>query len=554
MFCFQCEQTYKGHGCTQVGVCGKTPAVAGLQDVLNKLNKEIAQYLHLACAAGAKRNTAAERWLNQSMFATLTNVNFDDERFLVMIKEGQKLRTDAKQLYKAACRGRGQTAQAVDELALPSTLSKDALVALVPLCGVEAQIAKKGADLAGVTEMAFYGLKGAIAYWEHACRLGAVDDDINAEFLRLMGMLNSNISLDEALGAALAVGALNLKVTECLERFHCQKLGIPAPNSVSTTPLEGKCILVSGHDLDDLEHLLKQTVGKGINVYTHGEMLPAHGYPKLREHKHLAGHFGGPWNLQKIEFADFPGPILMTSNCLVEPRPSYKDRVYTAGVVGFPGVKHIPEGSHDFSKVIAQALKEPGFTKDDIPDKPNQPLLTGFGKDAILGIADVVISAVEQKAISRFFVIGGCDGAEPERNYYTKLAQALPKDAVVLTMGCGKFRVNRLPMGDIGGIPRVLDMGQCNDSFGAVQVALALASHFKCGVNDLPLSFAISWFEQKAVAVLLTLLHLNVQNIRLGPALPGFATPAVLNVLVDKFKIHPIGDHEVDLKNMMNGQ
>jgi hydroxylamine reductase len=343
----------------------------------------------------------------------------------------------------------------------------------------------------------------------------------------------------------LKCGEVNLKVMGMLDAAHTARYGDPEPTQVRIEPIAGKAILISGHDLNDLERLLEQTAGKGINVYTHGEMLPAHSYPELRKHKHLVGNYGGAWQVQRTEFEAFPGPIVMTTNCLQPPRDSYKDRVFTVGNVAYPGVRHIDDG--DFTPVIDAALSADGFAESG----PGTTITIGFGRSAVLGVADKVIDAVKQGQIRHFFLIGGCDGAKPGRNYYTNLAQAVPDDCVVLTLACGKYRFNKLDFGDIGGIPRLLDIGQCNDAYSAIQIAAALADAFDTDVNGLPLSLVLSWFEQKAVVILLTLLHLGIKNMRLGPSLPAFVTPPVLNVLVDKFNIAPITTPEEDLKAIL---
>lgn len=397
-----------------------------------------------------------------------------------------------------------------------------------------------------------YGIKGAAAYAEHALMTGQESDAIYAQFHEVLaGLTKDDSSVDELLGAAMKVGAINLDVMAMLDKGHTTRFGNPEPSQANTTPVPGKCILVSGHDLTDLEALLKQTEGKGINIYTHGEMLPAHGYPGLKKYKHLAGHFGGPWQLQKMEFAQFPGPVVMTTNCLIEPKKSYKHRIFTRSVTGWPGVEHLPE--QNFSNVIQKALEEPGFTAENI-GKPQKPLTVGFAHNAIMSHADKVIGAIKSGAIKNFFVIGGCDGTEGERSYFTDAAKAVPQDGVMLALGCGKYRYIRQDFGDIGGIPRVLDMGQCNDAFSGIQVAVNLAKALGCGVNDLPLHFVVSWFEQKAVAVLLTLLHLNIKNIRLGPKLPGFATPNMVQILNKKFNLMPTGDIKADMKLMLQNQ
>ena len=416
-----------------------------------------------------------------------------------------------------------------------------------------------------VREMAQYGLKGAMAYFNHAERLRKAnpssysEEERNDVYSKLYSSLNSIAPEKPALGdmltTALGVGEVNYKVMGLLDQAHTTTFGHPEPTTVTTIPTEGKCILVSGHDLVDLHVLLKMTEGTGINVYTHGEMLPAHSYPELKKFKHLKGHFGNAWQRQKIDFAKFPGPILLTSNCLIEPMPSYKDRVFTTNSVGFAGVKHVTE--FQFAPILEAAHKSHGFRTADCKHKTStsNELLIGFGQKTVLSVAGKVIDAITAGELKNIFLIGGCDGSEGERNYFTKLGEQLPQDAIALTLGCGKFRINGLNMGTLpSGIPRLLDFGQCNDAYGAVQVAVALANHFKTDVNGLPLHFAVSWFEQKAVAVLLTLLHLGVQNVYLGPHLPAFLTPAVLDVLVQKFNIRPcnVANPAADLKQMID--
>jgi hydroxylamine reductase len=354
--------------------------------------------------------------------------------------------------------------------------------------------------------------------------------------------------VDTLFALNLKCGEVNLQVMEMLDGAHTRTYGHPEPTPVRVEPVKGKAIVVSGHDLKDLEELLKQTEGKGINVYTHGEMLPAHAYPGLRKYRHLVGNYGGAWQDQKLEFAKFPGAILMTTNCIIEPQSSYNTRIFTSGMVAWPGVQHVDK--RDFSPVIEAALAAPGFTEDG----PDKTILTGFGHNAVLGVADQVIAGVQSGAIKRFFLIGGCDGARSGRDYYTEFAEKVPDDCVIMTLACGKFRFNKQEFGTIGGIPRLLDIGQCNDAYSAIKIAGALAEAFKCGVNDLPLSMVLSWFEQKAVAILLTLLHLGIKNIRLGPTLPAFVSPAVLNVLVEKFNLMPINEVDSDLAACLAGE
>ena len=412
----------------------------------------------------------------------------------------------------------------------------------------ESRVASVGADIAATQDLILLGLKGTAAYADHAMILGQQDESFYAFMHEALDfLLKPDPSLEEVLGYALKTGEINLKVMELLDAANTRAYGTPAPTQVRITPVKGKAILVSGHDLKDLDVLLKQTEGLGINVYTHGEMLPAHGYPGLKKYKHLAGNYGGAWQDQRAEFDAFPGAILMTTNCIQKPKDGYKARIFTSGLVAWPGVAHIGDGN--FKPVIEAALAAPGFAATEA----EKTILVGFGHGTVLGVADKVIEAVKAGAIKRFFLIGGCDGAKSGRNYYTDFAQAVPKDCMILTLACGKYRFNKLDFGTIGGLPRLLDMGQCNDAYSAIKVASALAGAFNCGVNDLPLSLVLSWYEQKAVCILLTLLHLGIRNIRLGPSLPAFVTPAVLNVLVEKFAIKPITTVEADLKAALAG-
>lgn len=547
MFCFQCEQTNEGTGCTTVGVCGKTPEVAWAQDLLVEQLKNVAAYTHAAIQLGADTPHDISKFTIGALFATLTNVNFDASRFREYLEQAVELEAKAKKLYMDANGGK-------DDLGLPQKvdLSQD-LSEQGRKYGVVARGERFGGnpDAASVVELITYGLKGMAAYADHASQLGYEDPSIfNFVFETLDKIRTAEQEvpdLNALLGTALAVGAKNAEVMALLDKAHTTEFGTPSPAKANRSPVAGKAILVSGHDLGDLRALLEQTQGTGVNVYTHGEMLPAHGYPELRKFDHLKGNYGGPWQQQNFDFSMFPGPILITTNCLVEPRKGYRNRIYTTNAVGFDGITHVKE--RDFSAIVAQAQQLEGFTEDE---KPHH-LDVGFGHATVLSLADTIVKLVKDKQISRFFFIGGCDGSEGERSYFTKLAKETPKDSVILTAGCGKYRFNHLPLGQLGdtGLPRVLDMGQCNDSFGAVKVAMALAEAFETDVNGIPLSLAVSWFEQKAVAVLLTLLHLNVKNIRLGPALPAFITPNVLNILVDNYGIKPIGNPKEDLKAMM---
>lgn len=565
MFCYQCEQTENNTGCSSVGICGKDAPTAALQDLQLHFNIGISQWAHAVEANGGKVPEAAKELLLDSTFATLTNVNFDSSRFLTYLKKSSEVR-DA---LKAQAESLGVDVKSMTGPAnFEYSDNVDFLFMEAKLQGILNRKAKMQNDNAMVVrEMAMYGVKGTAAYFNHAERLyqtnpnaygenGPADRD--AVFSKLFSSLAAlgpdSPELGDMLNTALAVGEVNLKVMELLDGAHHTTFGVPEPTTVTSIPTEGHCILVSGHDIVDLHAVLKQTEGKGINVYTHGEMLPAHSYPELKKFSHLKGHYGNAWQRQKVDFGRFPGSILLTSNCLVEPMKSYEDRIFTTNSVGFDGIPHLENEKYD--ALIEAALAAPGFTEKQTHKKTstNDSFLIGFGHETVLSVAGKVVEAVEAGDLKNIFVIGGCDGAEGERNYFTQLGQQLPQDSLALTLGCGKFRINGSDMGALpNGIPRLLDMGQCNDAYGAAKVALALADVFKTDINGLPLHFAISWFEQKAVAVLLTLLHLNVQNIYLGPRLPAFLTPAVLDVLVEKFKIKPINaaDPAADLKQMI---
>ncbi len=546
MFCYQCEQTSKGAGCTDFAVCGKTESAAVLQDLLVHAAKGIAQYSHRARLLGVT-DAELDRFLLEALFVTVTNVNFDEVAIEKTIRHAIELREIAKTLYQTAATKVGQAVAAVRG---PATWSParttEALVAQGEAVSSLTRRDSFGADVAGLQELLLYGVKGMAAYAEHALVLGHEHDSIYAFIGEALFYLAEEIpSVDKLLALNLKCGEVNLLVMELLDTANTGTYGHPVPTPVRVEPLAGKAILVSGHDLKDLEKLLLQTEGMGINIYTHGEMLPAHGYPELKKFKHLVGNYGGAWQDQKVEFAQFPGTILMTTNCIQEPQDNYKNLIFTSGLVGWPGVTHI--ANQDFTPVIAAALAAPGFAEDG----PDKTILVGFGHNAVLSIADKVVAAVKAGAIKHFFLVGGCDGARSGRDYYTEFAESVPQDCVIMTLACGKFRFNKLDFGTIGGIPRLLDIGQCNDAYSAIQIAVALSKAFNCGVNDLPLSLVLSWYEQKAVAILLTLLHLGIRNIRLGPTLPAFVTPNVLKVLNEKFNLMPIQTAAQDLKDIL---
>jgi len=541
MFCYQCEQTAKGEGCTQIGVCGKQPDVAALQDLLIYATKGLSQ----VAAAGRKAGVSdgnVDHFACEAIFSTLTNVDFDPDRFVTLISEAVRLRDELKGKVSAA----GGTADFGDG---PATFMPDASLEALLAQGEKVGVMSDpnvDADIRSLRELLIYGIKGLAAYADHAKILGQADDTVYAFVHEAMAAtLDDSLGVDDLVGFALKCGEVNLRAMELLDAGNTGTYGHPVPTSVPLGAKAGKAILVSGHDLKDLEILLKQSEGKGINVYTHGEMLPCHGYPELKKYPHFYGHYGTAWQNQKKEFDAFPGAILMTTNCIQKPKDSYKNDIFTTGLVGWPGVRHI--AGKDFTPVIEKALEMPGFTED----QEGKSVMVGFGRNAVMGVAPQVIEAVKNKAIRHFFLVGGCDGAKPGRDYFTKFVEQVPEDCVVLTLACGKFRFFDKDLGDIGGIPRLLDVGQCNDAYSAIQIAVALAGAFECGVNDLPLSMIISWYEQKACAILLTLLHLGIKDIRLGPSLPAFISPNVLDVLVKNFNIMPIDSPEDDLKAIL---
>jgi len=546
MFCYQCEQTAGGTGCTRHGVCGKDPDTAALQDLLVHTVEGVSQYAHRARQLGAA-DREIDVFVVKALFTTVTNVNFDPERVADWVRRAASVRDKARGLYEQACEKAGRTPETLDgPAALQPAEGLADLVQQGRALTIAGRLETLGADVAGLQELITYGLKGMAAYADHAQILGQEDDSVYAYFHEALSFLaDVPTDVDALLGQALKVGEVNVRAMELLDAANTGTYGHPEPTRVRITPVSGKCILVSGHDLKDLDDLLRQTEGKDINVYTHGEMLPCLAYPGLKKYPHLVGNYGGAWQDQRKEFEEFPGAILMTTNCIQKPRDTYIDRIFTTGLVAWPGVKHVAE--KDFTPVIDAALAAPGFAES----AESKHIAIGFGRNAVLGVADKVIEAVKGGAIKHFFLIGGCDGAKPGRNYYTDLAQQVPDDCVILTLGCGKYRFNKLEFGDIGGIPRLLDVGQCNDAYSAVRIALALADAFGCGVNDLPLSVVLSWYEQKAVCILLSLLHLGIKDMRLGPSLPAFVGPNVLQVLVDQFNIAPVSTPAEDLQAIL---
>ncbi|WP_027358883.1 hydroxylamine reductase [Desulforegula conservatrix] len=540
MFCFQCEQTAKGTGCDKIGVCGKTPETAAIQDLLVHTMKGFSLVALEAAKHGAK-TPEDDHFACQAIFSTLTNVDFDPERFTKLMQEAETRMAAMKEKITA----KGGNTSFPQYKGSYKGLNTAALIAEGEKTSFKAEL-DANVDITSLRQLLIYGIKGVAAYADHAAILGKTDQAVY-DFLYegMAATLDNTLGVNELVGLVLKCGEINLKAMELLDAGNTGTYGHPVPTSVPLGTKKGKAILVSGHDLKDMYELLKQTEGKGINIYTHGEMLPTHAYPELKKFSHFFGHYGTAWQNQAKEFDEFPGAILMTTNCIQKPKETYKDHIFTTGLVGWPGVEHI--ASKDFSPVIKKALDMPGFAED----KAGASVMVGFARNTVLGVADKVIEGVKSKAIRHFFLVGGCDGAKPGRNYYTEFVEKVPKDCMILTLACGKFRFFDKQLGDIGGIPRLLDVGQCNDAYSAVQIAVALAGAFECGVNDLPLSFILSWYEQKAVAILLTLLFLGIKDIRLGPSLPAFLSPNVIDVLVKNFNIMPIKTADEDLKAIL---
>ena len=541
MFCYQCEQTAKGEGCTVMGVCGKQHEVASLQDLVIYLVTGISQY-----AVEGRKVGVVDQEVNtytfEALFSTITNVNFDPQWFVTLIEKGTKLREALKAKVKAAG---GKIDVGEGPAAFQPEKTTDALVKQGEKVGLKSD-PTIDPNILSLQHTVLFGIKGIAAYADHAQILGQRDDAIPA-FIHeaLAATRRKELTLDDWVKLALKCGEVNLRTMEILDAANTGTYGQPVPTKVPLGAKKGKAILVSGHDLKDLEELLKQTEGKGINIYTHGEMLPTHAYPNLKKYQHFYGHFGTAWQNQLKEFPDFPGAILLTTNCLMRVQQAYQDNIFTRGLVGWPGVPHLLD--LDFTPVIQKALAMPGFSSDTEAGS----VMVGFGRSTVMSVADKVIDAVKNKQIRHFFLVAGCDGAKPGRNYYTEFVEKVPKDCVVLTLACGKFRFFDKDLGDIGGIPRLLDVGQCNDAYSAIQIAVALANAFNVGVNELPLSLILSWYEQKAVAILLTLLYLGIKNMRLGPSLPAFVTPAVLDFLVKNYDIKPISTPDQDLKAIL---
>lgn len=542
MFCYQCEQTMGGKGCTSVGVCGKNSDVAALQDLLIHTLKGIS----IAAAAGRKVNISdpeTNRFTCMGMFSTLTNVEFDPYRFEDLLTESVTLRDKMIKRVKDAG---GTISSDSDSVTLKLRLSLPGMIKQGKQYGLMAD-SKANPDIRSLQHMLLFGIKGMAAYTDHAAEHGQ-EDEANYEFVHrgLASLEDKSLGINEYLGLVLECGEKNLRAMELLSLGNSGAYGDPVPTKVPLGVKKGKAILVSGHDLIDLESVLKASAGKGINVYTHGELLPAHGYPKLKARfPHFYGHYGSAWQNQKKEFEKFPGSIFMTSNCIQKPRQSYKKNLFTTGTVGMPGLTHLSK--NNLKPLIDRALELPGFPAD----KPDMEILVGFGHHAVLGVADKLVSGVKDGSIGHFFLVGGCDGIKKSRNYYTEFVEKSPKNSHILTLACGKFKFFKHQLGDINGIPRLLDVGQCNDSYSAVQIAVALTKAFDTDVNGLPLSFIISWYEQKAVAILYSLLNLGIKDIYLGPTLPAFVTPNVLNVLVKNYNLTPIGTPEGDLKKIL---
>ncbi|MUK48016.1 hydroxylamine reductase [Aliivibrio fischeri] len=551
MFCIQCEQTIQTpttKGCSFAqGMCGKTAEVSDLQDILVYALQGVSFWAE----QGRKVNVIfdeIDQWAPKAFFATLTNVNFDPERVIEFALQAQDYKQQLEETVRAAAT---VTNTELDELSpaakfeLPT--EADQIIALAPQAAVNRGHETQHEDVIGLRLLCLYGLKGAAAYMEHARVLGQTDKDVFTEYHQIMAWLGTDpTDLGELLDCSMKIGLMNYRIMEMLDTGETNTFGHPEPSQVNVKTIEGKCILVSGHDLHDLEKILQQTEGKGINVYTNGEMLPAHSYPELKKYPHLVGNYGSAWQNQQKEFANFPGAIVMTSNCLLNPNVGqYADRLFTRSIVGWPGVAHI-EGD-DFTAVIDCALAQEGFKHNEI----EQMITVGFGRNALMAAAPAVVEQVKEGNISHFFLVGGCDGDKSERSYYTDFTAQAPEDSVILTLACGKYRFNKNQFGDINGIPRLLDVGQCNDAYSAIQLALALAKEFDCDINELPLTLVLSWFEQKAIVILLTLFALGVKGIYTGPTAPAFLTDNLLAIIQEKFDMRSIGNVEDDLKAIL---
>ena len=555
MFCYQCEQTANGKGCTRLGVCGKTPEIANLQDLLIYQIKGISCYEKVLSELGHPIEKAVIAFIESVLFTTLTNVNFDAEVHVQLLQESQKIKDSLREKVSASEGSSAlhdsdycscHTAQA--QYRLPSTKSE--MLHDAPIAGIMYD-KSLDPDIRSLRQTILYGLKGISAYGHQARELGYCSDQVDSFYITaLESLTDDRLTVEELIRMTMRTGEAAIEVMKVLDEANTSVYGNPSPHTVNVHIRKGPFIIVSGHDLKDLEMLLRQTEGTGINIYTHGEMLPSHGYEGLKKYPHLVGNFGGAWQDQQKQFDGIPGCILMTTNCLMRPRESYKDRIYSTNVVGWEGVKYIPkkpDGTKDFSEIIRHALELGGFTQDVEPHE----ILVGFGHHATLSYADKIVQAVESGKLRHFFLIGGCDGARPGRNYYTDFAQLVPKNCMILTLACGKYRFNKMDFGEVAGLPRLLDIGQCNDVYSAIRIATTLADAFNTDVNGLPLSLIISWYEQKAVADLLALLSLGIRNIYLGPELPAFLSPNVLQYLVDTFHLRKITNPEDDIKTCL---
>ena len=542
MFCYQCEQTVGGKGCTKRGVCGKTPEIANLQDLLIYQLKGISCYAKEILDKGGNIDQEVVKFVENGLFTTLTNVNFDPEVHINLLKKSQKIK---EKLRKIAPKGEYPEHAIYNLSDSKDEMLKDAIKAGIMYDDSLDQ------DIRSLRSTILYGLKGIAAYGHQARFINFIDKEVdNFYFKALEATTNNKLSSEDLIELTMKTGNIAIAVMKLLDDANTSKYKNPTPHKVNITLKKGPFIIVSGHDLRDLEMLLEQSEGKGINIYTHGEMLPAHGYDGLKKYNHLAGNFGSAWQNQQKEFDDIPGCILMTTNCLMQPRESYKDRIYSTSVVGWEGIKHIKadeDGYKDFSEIINKALELGGYDEDE----EYKEILVGFGHKTTLSNAEKIVSAVNDGNIKHFFVIGGCDGARPGRNYYTDFAKLVPKDCIILTLACGKYRFNKLEFGEVAGLPRLLDIGQCNDLYSAVKIATSLADAFDTNVNSLPLSIILSWYEQKAVADLLALLALGIRGIYLGPSLPAFLSPNVLQYLVDNFDLKPISTPDEDLKSCL---
>lgn len=543
MFCYQCEQTANGKGCTKLGVCGKTPEIANLQDLLIFQIKGISCFGKSLAAAGQEIEKSVISFIENILFTTLTNVNFDAKEHVKLLRKSQEIKEN---LRERAGEIKNHTAHASYDL--PET--KAEMLKDAHLAGIMYD-KSLDPDIRSLRQLILYGLKGISAYGHQARELGYYSDQVDDFYIQaLEALTDDSLTVEELIRMTMRTGEMAIAVMKKLDEANTEVYGNPAPHKVNIHMKKGPFIIVSGHDLKDLEMLLEQTKGKGVNIYTHGEMLPCHGYEGLKKYPHLVGNFGGAWQDQQKQFDNLPGCILMTTNCLMRPRESYKDRIYSTNVVGWEGVKHIgrkENGDKDFSEIIQQAIELGGYPEDQEP----QEILVGFGHHAALSYAEKIVEAVKAGKIRHFFLIGGCDGARPGRNYYTEFAKLVPEDCMILTLACGKYRFNKLEFGEVAGLPRLLDVGQCNDVYSAIQIATALADAFDTDVNGLPLSLILSWYEQKAVADLLALLSLGIKGIYLGPTLPAFLSPNVLQYLVDTFDLRLISNAEDDIKNCL---